>query len=250
MDSLMLRDPVSACSHGAWLLLSLPGTWLLWRRCHGNTVKRVSMLIFCVSLAFCYASSALYHGVVGPTESIRIFDQLDHVGIFILIAGSYTPLALGLLDGHWRWTTLTSSWVFAACGSTWFVASGGLPAPIVTGLYLVMGWGAVVCYCHIARYLSHRALFPLLGGGILYSVGAVLNVLHWPVIWPGVFRAHEVFHFFVMAGSLAHFWFMLKVVIPYSSAALAPAYGSVGSSEITRQNAWLDPTETAQTVGL
>jgi hemolysin III len=227
MNILSLREPVSACSHGAWLLLSLPATCLLWQRSRGYPAKRASMLVFCMSLAFCYASSALYHGIVGSRESIHLFNQLDHVAIFMLIAGSYTPLAVGLLIGTWRWVTLASSWVVAAGGAVWFVASGGLPMPIITFYYVAMGWGAILCYCHIARYISHRSLAPLLGGGVLYTLGAMINLFHWPVLWPGVLRAHDLFHFLVMAGSFAHFWFMLKVVVPFSCRTDMPALAAI-----------------------
>ena len=88
-----------------------------------------------------------------------------------------------------------------------------------TGLYLGLGWGALFCYFDIARKLSHRAMRPFLAGGVFYSVGAVLNLLHWPVLWPGVFQAHELFHLFVMAGSLSHFWFILTAVATFDPAA-------------------------------
>ena len=82
-------------------------------------------------------------------------------------------------------------------------------------MYLAMGWGAVLCYFEVARRLSHRNLLPVVVGGVLYSLGAVINLLHQPVLWPGVFQAHELFHIFVVAGSLAHYWFMLTVIAPY-----------------------------------
>jgi hypothetical protein len=86
-----------------------------------------------------------------------------------------------------------------------------------------MGWGAVICYIELARAHTHRTLFPLLLGGILYSLGAVLNVAHWPALWPGTFGTHELFHLFVMAGSACHFVFMLEVVAaPSSRVAAAP----------------------------
>ena len=93
------------------------------------------------------------------------------------------------------------------------------PPELRTGLYLGLGWGALFCYFDIARRLSHRAMRPFLAGGIFYSVGAVLNLLHWPVLWPGVFQAHELFHLFVMAGSLSHFWFILTAVATFDPAA-------------------------------
>ena len=90
-----------------------------------------------------------------------------------------------------------------------------LLAGVATCVYLGMGWGAVVCYSEIAQVVSHRALLPIVVGGLSYSVGAVLNLLHWPVLCPGVFGAHELFHLFVLAGSLAHYLFILKVVVPF-----------------------------------
>jgi hemolysin III len=96
------------------------------------------------------------------------------------------------------------------------IASGRRLSPTLgTCVYLAMGWGAVVCYARIARVVSHRALGLVVLGGLLYSVGAVLNLLRWPALWPGVFGVHDLFHLFVMAGSLAHYWFILKVVVPF-----------------------------------
>jgi hemolysin III len=89
------------------------------------------------------------------------------------------------------------------------------------GLYLGMGWAGVFFYQEFTRMLSRRALAPIVVGGILYSVGALFNLLRWPVLWPGVFEAHELFHLFVVAGSMAHFNFMFRVVAPYSRADVA-----------------------------
>ena len=219
MDLFAVREPFSAWSHGLWLLLSLPATYLLVRRCGTDCSKRLALLIFGISLATCYAGSTLYHSVRLPREQIDLFDRVDHIGIYVLIAGSYTPLAWCLLRGRWKWGILTAAWVLAAGGTALVVIHGVLPPLWSTLLYLGMGWGAVFCYVEIARMLPHRVLRPLLVGGVLYSVGAVLNLLHWPVLWPGVFRAHELFHLFVMAGSVAHFWFMLTVVAPFAAPA-------------------------------
>ena len=106
-----LREPVSAWSHCAGLLLALPGILLLWRRSGGDPAKRLSLLVYGLSLAFCYAASTLYHGLRLPADRLAAFDRLDRVGIFALIAGSYTPLAWGLMRGRWRWGTLATVWV-------------------------------------------------------------------------------------------------------------------------------------------
>jgi hemolysin III len=78
-----------------------------------------------------------------------------------------------------------------------------------------MGWGVIVCHSQIEQVVTHRALVPIVLGGLSYSVGAVLNLLHWPSLGPGVFGTHDLFHLFVLAGSLAHYLFILKVVVPF-----------------------------------
>ena len=216
MDFLNFREPVSTWSHCAGLMLALPGALLLWRRSTGDHTKRLSLLIYGLTLAFCYAASTLFHGVRLPAARIAAFARLDGVGIFALIAGSYTPLAWCLMRGRWRRWTLAVVWGVAAT-ATILIAAGRHFSPVFsTCLYLGMGWGAVACYSVIAQAVSHRAMLPIVVGGLSYSVGAVLNLLHWPVLLPGIFGAHELFHMFVLAGSLAHYWFILKVVVPFA----------------------------------
>ncbi len=217
MDLFDPREPVAAWSHFAGLLLALPGTYLLWRRSSGDRAKRLSVLIYGFTLAFCYLASTLYHAVRLPAYRITEFARLDAVGIFALIAGTYTPIAVCLMRGWWRKCTLAAVWGVAVT-ATFVIASGRhFSTALATGLYLAMGWGAVVCYFEVARDVTHRALLPVVGGGLSYSVGAVLNLLHWPVFYPGFFEAHELFHMFVLAGSLAHYIFILKVAVPFGT---------------------------------
>ena len=216
MDFLDLREPVSAWSHFAGLVLALPGTYLLWRRSVGDPAKRLSVLVYGLTLVFCYSASTLYHGVQLPPARIAEFARLDAVGIFALIAGSYTPIAVCLMWGQWRRWTLALVWG-AAASATFLIATGRhFSTALATGLYLAMGWGAVVCYSEVARVVSHRAMLPIVIGGLCYSVGAVLNLLHWPIIYSGIFGAHELFHLFVLAGSLEHYLFILKVAVPFA----------------------------------
>ena len=220
------REPFSAWSHGLWLVLSVPATLLLWRRCRGDRAKQLSLTVFGLSLAACYLGSMLYHGVRLGEDSLDLFDRLDHVGIHVLIAGSYTPIAWNLMRGRWRWGTLSAVWLTTLVGSGLLLANVRLPVPLATCEYLAMGWGALLVYFEVARVVSHRSMLPLLIGGIFYSIGALLNLAQWPVLWPGVFGPHEMFHLWVMAGSSAHFWFMLTAVAPFvSSDRAVPAWG-------------------------
>jgi hemolysin III len=213
MDVLPLREPVSAWTHCAALVLALPGTLVLWRR-SGDLGKRLSLLVYGLGLISCYAASTLYHGVRLPADRLAAFARLDGAGTFALIAGSYTPLAWVLMRGRWRMGTLAAVWGTAALAVA-LIASGRRVSPVLgTCVYLAMRWGGLVCFAQLARVVSHRALGLVLVGGLFYSVGAVLDVLHWPALRPGTFGPHELFHLFVIAGSLAHYRFILKVVAP------------------------------------
>jgi hemolysin III len=216
MDFLNPREPVSTWSHGLWLLLVLPGSVWLWRRSRGDRGKQLSVLIYGLSLVFCSTASTLYHGVRSEGSRIATFATLDYLGIYFLIAGSYTAITWSLLRGRWRTGILVLVWTWAVAGSSIRLSFTTLPPWLSTGLYLMMGWGSVFCYVEVARRLSHRALSPVVVGGVLYSLGALINLLHHPVLWPGVFQSHELFHLFVVGGSLAHFWFVLTVAVPYA----------------------------------
>lgn len=212
MEWLQFREPVSAWSHLLGFLLAPAATVLLLRHAGGSRLKQVGFLIFGLTLAACYGGSALYHGAHGSPARIAWFATLDHIGIYLLIAGTVTPVALVVLEGRWRWTCLGMAWLLAACGIGLFLTVRNLPLPITTALYLAMGWGILACYFELGRCLPPRAMDLALLGGFLYTAGAVLNVIHWPVLWPGVVGPHEVFHVFVLAGSTAHVLFALTVV--------------------------------------
>jgi hemolysin III len=212
MDLLNPREPVSTWSHGIWFLMAIAGLVLLLQTSREDRGRKVALLIYGLCLVFCAGSSTLYHGLRLRGERIYAFELMDYVSIYMLIAGTYTPIAWAFLGGHWRRGVLGLVWSWAALGITIRLAWEPLPSWLSTGYYLAMGWGALFCYFEVARRLSHRAMLPIVGGGILYSIGALLNLLHRPVIWPGVIQSHELFHFFVVAASLLHFYFILTVV--------------------------------------
>ncbi len=221
MNLVDFREPMNAWSHCSWLLFSFPATVILLGRSRGDVAKQISLLVFGVSLAVCYGASTLFHGVRVSAHELGFYNLLDYIGIYVLIAGSITPLAWNLLCGAWRSWTLAVAWLTAGAGTAVHLAFGMLPVSIATVTYLAMGWGALFCYFEIARKHSHRRLRLIWIGGVLYTIGAVINLLEWPNPWPGVFGRHEIFHLFVMAGSLSHFWFMLTVVVPYAPARVS-----------------------------
>jgi len=220
---LELREPASAWSHGIGMVLALAllGHFhRLWRDPFGSRPsryeqgKRLALCLFGLSLVVCYGSSALYHGAWAGAEAVPVLRKLDHMGIYVLIAGTYTPVAWALFRGVWRRWTLATVWGMAASCSLLVGIRGVLPAWLSTTMYLAMGWGVLFCYRELARGLSHLSLLPLPLGGVFYSVGALINLAGWPVVAPGVFGSHEVFHLFVIAGSACHVAFMFRVVVP------------------------------------
>jgi hemolysin III len=239
-----LREPINALSHGAGMILALPVTWVLWRCCHKlvgsepggpvcaavryHRVKSYCMLVFGITLTICYGMSAAFHGVRLGEEALSRLQRLDHVGIYLLIAGTYTPVAWALMRGTWTWGTLTTVWAIAlACAFR--VWHGGLmPTWVSTPVYLAMGWGALFCYFELAKSYPHSTLLPLPLGGLFYSIGAIFNLLRWPVLLPGVLGAHELLHFLVIAGSACHIFFMGKVVAPAPASSRSPAHVSIG----------------------
>jgi len=240
-----LREPVNAWSHGAGMMLALPVTWMLWKRCtalgdcdqfalgdwRGSTRyqrnKAVGLLIFGISLTLCYGVSAAFHAFQIGGEPLYWLQRLDHVGIYLLIAGTYTPVAVAIMRGAWSWGTLATVWTVALVCSSRVWYGGVLPIWVSTVVYLTMGWGSLLCYCELARGYSHRTLLPLPLGGIFYSVGALINLARWPVFSPGHFGSHELFHFFVIAGSACHIFFMLKVVVPAAEPIPPPAPSNI-----------------------
>jgi hemolysin III len=220
MTWLHVREPVSAWTHFAWMVLAIPATWALWRLNRGCALKRIGGVVFGLTLGLCYASSWLFHSV--PPALAGPFATLDHIGITLFIAGTVTPIALVVLEGRWRWGLLAGIWALALGGAALRLTMH--PSIVqLTGYYLFMGWVGLLMYFELARRLSHAAVRPIWIGGLCYSVGAIINGLHWPVLAPGVFGSHEVFHLFVMAGSACHYWFMLSTLVPYQGVLAGEA---------------------------
>jgi hemolysin III len=131
-----------------------------------------------------------------------------------LIAGTYTPLCLVPLRGGWGWSLLGVVWSLALFGSLCEIAWRTAPPWLGRGLYVVMGWFVILAPGSVLRTLTGAGIDWLLTGGIIYSAGAVIYATHRPRLWPGVFGAHELWHFFVLGGSVCHFVVMFLFVVP------------------------------------
>ncbi len=221
MDALDIRESVSAATHGVALIAAIPAIVVLIRRGRGTQARTLALFAYGFGLVSCFGASTLCHGLVASGVNSTTAVLIDHMAIYFLIAGTYTPIIGTLLPPHHRAPTLLMVWLAAAAGVGLNLAMGPLPAWLATSFYLAMGWGGLWCYFGMRPALSHRQLAMIPAGGLIYSVGAAFHVAHRPVLWPGVFGAHELFHLFVVAGATCHFLFMMRHVV--GSPPAAPA---------------------------
>lgn len=209
---LRLHEPFNGLSHLAGALLSCVAlvALIVWSK--GDNWKVTSFAIYGASLIILYMASALYHLLpVGPEmrEMLRRFDQC---AIYLLIAGSYTPVCLVPMRGPWGWTYLCISWSIALVGIVTQIFWPKMPIWLHIVLYSIMGWQAIFGFHALTHSLSPAAVRWLFGGGIIYTIGAVVFATERPRLWPKVFGFHELWHVFVLAGSAAHFMVMLSVL--------------------------------------
>jgi hemolysin III len=210
--SRSLREPVNAVTHSIGAVLSVAGLFLLLSVAirNGSPRQIVAFSIFGASLIAMYSVSTLYHGLPLSPRGIARARRLDHVMIYILIAGSYTPVCLLFLPRRLGVSLLIVVWVLAAIGTVQKIAWMRAPVWLSTALYLGMGWIAVIVIKPLLAAAPRGFFLWLLAGGLFYSIGAVIHGAKWArKIFAGsrrLFGPHEIWHLFVMAGSFAHYW--------------------------------------------
>ncbi|MHB8377750.1 MAG: PAQR family membrane homeostasis protein TrhA [Dehalococcoidia bacterium] len=174
----------------------------------------VAAAVFGASLIACYSVSAGYHLAPWPRALRGAVKRLDHAMIFALIAGTYTPFCLIVLNNAWGISILCVVWSLAAAGMLLKIAWPWAPRWLSVSLYLAVGWLAVVAAVPIVSALALAPLLLLVAGGALYSAGALIYAARRPDPYPRVFGYHEVFHLLVVAGGLIHFSIIAFYVLP------------------------------------
>lgn len=180
----------------------------------GRVDQLVAFGVFGFSLIVLYTASALYHLLPLSPVGIARLRRVDHVAIFVLIAGTYTPFCLLALDGAWRAGLLALIWGLALCGMLLKLFWMGTPRWLSVALYLGMGWVALAAAPALFRTIPLGGMVWVLAGGVVYSAGALVYGLKRPNPIPGVIGFHEVWHLFVLMGSACHFWAVLRYVAP------------------------------------
>jgi hemolysin III len=207
-----VKEPFPGLSHLLGVLLSVVALVALLSRAHGRPMHVIGFTVYGASLILLYAASALAHSIHCSPRTGEHLDRLDYSAIFLLIAGTYTPLCLVPLRGPWGWGLLVAVWLLAAVGiaAVWLWRSRRTWARVT--IYLCMGWLALLATGEIFRTFPTSAVAWLVAGGVVYSVGAVVFITDRPHLWPGRFMAHDLWHVMVLLGSACHFIVMLDFV--------------------------------------
>jgi len=205
---MRIREPVNAWSHLVGLVLATAGTVVLLRLAR-STAQTVAFAVYGGSLILLYAASTLYHALPLPTHRLRPLRTLDHIAIYFLIAGTYTPVALVTLHTPAGLLLLGTVWAVAVAGIPFKIWWLDAPVWLSTGIYLAMGYMALLAAAPLAATVSASGLAWLVAGGVAYTVGAIIFSRERPDPFPGIFGHHELWHMLVLVGSGCHFAFML-----------------------------------------
>jgi hemolysin III len=178
-----------------------------------GTTARAAAVVYAVSLVGMFGVSASYHRLRWSARALVRIRTLDHSMIYLLIAGTYTPFALLVLNGGWRLWLLGAIWAGAAVGIALKVLRFDRSHGLTGALYVVLGWAAIVAAPQFLHHLSPWAVGLVVAGGVLYTMGAGVLNRHWPNPRPLVFGYHEVWHSFMVSGSFCHYVAVLLVVV-------------------------------------
>jgi hemolysin III len=199
------RDPVSGLIHFFSAVLAFIGLILLLVITWGYGLKTFSMALYGISLVTLFSASAIYH-LAKPSESVLLkLRKFDHSAIYVLIAGTYTPILINYFSGFLRWGFLALIWAIALAGVIVKLFVINAPRWVTAGVYLVMGWMAVLIIKPMLQSMPAGALWWMLAGGLTYSIGAIIYITKKLDFLPGVFGFHEVWHVFVSLAALCHF---------------------------------------------
>ena len=207
-----LREPISSVTHFIGFLAAIP--LLIWMvLAASGPVGRTGALVFGLSLMGLYGASALYHAVPGPGRLVAVLRRIDHIMIFVLIAGTYTPVCLVALPYPQGRLILTLIWCCAAGGLCLKLFWMNAPRWLYTLVYVVMGWIVVLAFGTLKQSLPVAGLYWLIAGGVVYTLGAVIYGLQPKFLDLKVWNSHDIFHLFVLGGSLCHIVFVLGYVL-------------------------------------
>ena len=208
-----VKDPMSALTHFIGFLAVIP-VFICLLDLADTKLQQISFIVFGFSLLLLYGASTIYHTLKVSAEKTALLRRIDHMMIFVLIAGTYTPVCLVPLAGKWGTILLSAIWAIAIAGVFMKIFWMGAPRWLSTMIYVVMGWLSITAFVPLLKAVGWGGFGMLLGGGIAYTVGALIYALKKPnLAILKSFGFHEIFHVFVMIGSAFHIAFMFLYVV-------------------------------------
>ena len=206
-------EMASSVIHGIGIVLSIAGLAILvaFAALHGNALAVVACAVFGASLVLLYTASTLYHSI-SATRAKPTLRALDHIAIYVLIAGTYTPFTLLALRGAWGWSLFGAVWTLALVGSALELGVLKRYHKLAVLLYIGMGWIGIVAFGPLSQHLQAGGTVLLLAGGLAYTLGVPFY------LWRRLPYNHALWHGFVLVGSVLHFLAVLLYVIPAAMA--------------------------------
>ena len=215
-----LLEPISSLIHIAGAAAAVLGSITLIVLTWGETTKMVVLGIFGLSMVILYTVSALFHGIKLAEEKRMWLNRMDHGAIFLLIAGTYTPIVVVLYPSGWRTAIMIVIWLIVLCGIFYKLFSKRIHGLLNASIYPIVSWAGVVPVLLVAqiRDVFTRGAIGLVAlGGIIYMVGFFIYFFKKPDPWPDLFGHHEIWHLFVLGGTLCHFIFMILYIVPHQT---------------------------------
>ncbi len=213
--AMIVKPLLRGYLHAVAAVFALIGTIFLLLRTVGDAPKQLSLLIYGVSSLLLFGWSAFYHIGTWSVSRRAFMRRIDHANIFVLIAGTYTPIVFNVMTGGWRIAILTIIWVLAVVGVATAAPAVHLPRWITAALYVIMGWVVIAAVPELVAQVDINGMLLLLLAGILYTLGAVAYALRKPTLWSRIFSFHEVFHLATILANGAFFTFMVLYVVPF-----------------------------------
>lgn len=204
-----IREPFSTLSHAVGALVALGATAALVRRARRQGRTGWAMAVYGGSVVVAFSASALFHYVETSPSRLELYGKIDHVAIFLLIAGTGTAI-YSALEAWWANQLLALIWGLTLSGIAAKLAVDSLGGWHAAVIYLALGWMCSLGVFVTAQFASWRRLRSFMAGVLAFSVGAVVFATDWPVLWPGVIEGHELFHVLVLAGEAFHFQFVYR----------------------------------------
>ena len=198
-------DMVNFYSHLLGAVAALAGYIVLLLISCGSVTNVVLSSIYGFGAIFVFTCSTAYHGQKAGEDERNPWRKLDHIAIFFMIAGTYTPISYIYMDGWWRWGVIGAQWLLVILGLVFKLVYIHGPRWLTTVIYVVMGWMLIIPLNQLLVTMPLNSLMLLLGGGIAYTLGALIYALKKPNPLPGVFGFHEIFHLLVLLGAVLHY---------------------------------------------